>query len=113
MNDEVNKPAHYTSHPSGIECIEVTRHFNFNIGNAVKYCWRAGLKLYPNKDSVLSLITDLEKAVWYIQDEIKRLKGELEDHEKQYTLKIEDSDFFCQYCNTVEPKFCNCQHKAS
>ena len=37
MSDPVNHPKHYTQHPSGIECIEVTEHFNFNIGNAIKY----------------------------------------------------------------------------
>lgn len=61
---------HYTSDPSGVECIQITRHRNFNIGNAIKYLWRAGLK-ESNSD-----IQDLEKAIWYINDEIKRLKGE-------------------------------------
>ena len=42
--DSVNHPAHYNSHPSGIECIEIARHHNFNIGNSIKYLWRAGLK---------------------------------------------------------------------
>lgn len=65
--DNVNHPKHYTSDPSGIECIEVTRHRNFNIGNAIKYLWRNGLK-----DSDAQ-IQDLEKAIWYIQDEINRL----------------------------------------
>lgn len=67
--DQVNHPKHYTSDPSGVECIEITRHRNFNIGNAMKYLWRAGLK-----DSDAE-VQDLEKAVWYIQDEIKRLGG--------------------------------------
>ena len=35
--DQVNHPSHYTSDPSGIECIQITRHRNFNIGNAFKY----------------------------------------------------------------------------
>ena len=65
--DNVNHPQHYTSDPSGIECIEITRHRNFNIGNAIKYLWRNGLK---DSDSQ---IQDLEKAIWYIQDEINRL----------------------------------------
>ena len=64
MSDEINHPAHYTQHPSGIECISVTRHMNFNLGNAIKYIWRAALK----GDS----IQDLEKAKWYINDEIVR-----------------------------------------
>jgi len=67
-SDPVNHPSHYTSHPSGIECIEVTRHLNFNVGNAMKYLWRAGIKDEQTK------IQDLEKAIWYIKDEIKRLK---------------------------------------
>ena len=67
QTDMVNHPPHYTSDPSGIECIEITRHRNFNIGNAIKYLWRAGLK-DGNSD-----IQDLNKAIWYIQDEIKRL----------------------------------------
>ena len=60
--DMVNKPPHYRGHPSGIECIEVTRHMGFNLGNATKYIWRADLK----NDA----IEDLEKAVWYLRDEI-------------------------------------------
>lgn len=66
--DPVNHPKHYISDPSGIECIQITRHRNFNIGNAIKYLWRAGLK-DGNSD-----IQDLQKAVWYIQDEIERLQ---------------------------------------
>lgn len=65
--DEVNHPAHYTSHPSGIEAIQVTEHMNFCLGNAIKYIWRAGLKAD-------NAVTDLEKAAWYIQREIERLK---------------------------------------
>lgn len=66
-NDPVNHPKHYTDHPSGIECIQITEHMNFCLGNAVKYIWRAGLKS-DNK------IQDLEKAVWYIQREIAKEK---------------------------------------
>jgi len=65
-HDPVNHPKHYTSHPSGVECITITRHMTFNIGNAIKYLWRCG-----DKDNQ---IQDLEKAVWYIKDEINRLK---------------------------------------
>jgi len=64
INDPVNHPNHYTSHPSGIECIDITRHMSFNLGNAFKYIWRADLK----GDS----IEDLKKAVWYLNDEIKK-----------------------------------------
>lgn len=62
--DPVNKPKHYNSHASGVECIQVTRHMGFNLGNAIKYIWRADLK----NDAV----EDLQKAVWYLQDEIKK-----------------------------------------
>lgn len=63
-HDAVNHPKHYTSHPSGIECIQVTEHMGFNLGNAVKYVWRADLK----HDAV----EDLRKAVWYIEREIAK-----------------------------------------
>jgi len=64
MNDLVNHPKHYTEHPSGVECIQITEHMNFCLGNAVKYIWRADLK-----DDA---IEDLQKAVWYINREIAR-----------------------------------------
>ena len=67
--DMVNHPKHYTSDPSGVECIQIVRHRNYNIGNAIKYLWRAGLK---NEDKH---IEDLKKAIFYITDEIKRLEG--------------------------------------
>ncbi len=67
-NDPVEHPKHYTIHPSGIECIDITRHMNFNLGNVIKYIWRAGEKG--------NVIEDLKKAQWYLNDEIKRLEGE-------------------------------------
>lgn len=67
-NDNIEHPKHYTSHPSGIECIQITRHMGFNLGNAIKYIWRADLK----NDA----LEDLEKAVWYLRDEIKKRKSE-------------------------------------
>lgn len=67
VEDVVNHPSHYTSHPSGVECIQVTEHMNFNLGNAVKYIWRAGLK---DSDKTLQ---DLNKARFYIDREIARL----------------------------------------
>lgn len=73
--DNVNHPKHYTSDPSGIEYIDITRHRNFNVGNAIKYLWRAGLKIDADKSSINKQIEDLEKAVWYIVDEIHRLGG--------------------------------------
>lgn len=76
--DMVNHPAHYNSHPSGIECIEIVRHHNFNIGNAIKYLWRCGIKTEEGMDIQDKSIEDLQKAIFYIQDEIKRLQKENE-----------------------------------
>lgn len=76
--DMVNHPTHYTSDPSGVECIEVTRHRNFNIGNAIKYLWRAGLKEDASKVLLQKQVEDLRKAVFYINDEIARLTGEFD-----------------------------------
>jgi hypothetical protein len=71
MSDQVNQPKHYTTHPSGIECIQVTEHMGFNLGNAIKYIWRCDLKKND--------IEDLKKALWYVQREIeKRTKLEEE-----------------------------------
>lgn len=63
--DDINAPEHYTAHPSGIECILVTEHMNFCLGNAIKYIWRAGLK----EDK----IKDLKKAKYYLERELQRL----------------------------------------
>lgn len=72
--DNVNHPIHYTSDPSGIECIEITKYRDFCIGNAIKYLWRAGLK----EDSILSqkdkTIEDLKKAIFYINKEIELIQ---------------------------------------
>lgn len=63
-HDAVNHPAHYTDHPSGIECIQITEHMGFCLGNAIKYIWRADLKH--------DAIEDLKKARWYLDREIAR-----------------------------------------
>ena len=63
----VNHPSHYNKHPSGVECIDIAEGFNFNIGNAIKYLWRAGLK-GEQRD-------DLLKARWYIDREIMRMES--------------------------------------
>ncbi len=62
--DMVNHPPHYTAHPSGVEAIQITEHFNFCIGNAIKYLWRAGEKG--------DTLQDLKKAAWYVNREIER-----------------------------------------
>lgn len=101
MADMVYSPKHYTSHPSGIECIQIAEHMGFNLGNALKYVWRADLK----NDA----LEDLEKARWYISREIElrtkqventaKMKEQIDDHKKllddvkvyddskEYTLK--------------------------
>ena len=66
MDDNIANPSWYTKHASGVECIEITKHMNFCLGNAIKYIWRAGLK-----DDALQ---DLKKAEWYIKCEIERLE---------------------------------------
>lgn len=62
--DMVNHPPHYTAHPSGVECITITEHMGFNVGNAVKYLWRA--------DEKGNAVEDLQKAAWYVAREIER-----------------------------------------
>lgn len=68
--DNVNHPPHYNNSPAKcecgrrIECIDVTRHHSFNIGNAIKYLWRCDFKCDD--------VEDLKKAIWYIQDEINQ-----------------------------------------
>jgi len=68
MSDAINPP-HYQSHPSGVECIVVTGHMNFCLGNAMKYIWRAGQKGDQTED--------LKKARWYLDREIQRLEKNL------------------------------------
>jgi hypothetical protein len=70
--DMVNHPYHYTSSDAVcdkcgdcIECIEVTRHMSFNIGNAVKYLWR-----FQDKGG----LEDLKKARWYLEDHMKEME---------------------------------------
>ena len=65
--DMVNAPPHYTSHPSGIECVQITEHMGFCLGNALKYIWRADLKG--------SAVEDLKKARYYIDREIAKREG--------------------------------------
>lgn len=73
--DPVNHPAHYREHPSGVECITITEHMNFCLGNAVKYIWRAGLK---GADPERSALEDLRKARWYLDREISRREAAAE-----------------------------------
>jgi len=67
-NDPVNHPSHYTSHPSGVECIDITKHMDFLTGNVIKYIWRSGLK------STTSELEDLKKAQFYLNAKIAMLE---------------------------------------
>lgn len=73
--DNINHPSPYTSHPSGIECIDIAEHHDFCIGNAIKYLWRAGLKSEDGISKKEKQIEDLKKAIWYIKREIKHLSN--------------------------------------
>ena len=77
--DPVNHPAHYLTHRSGVECITITEHLNFCLGNAIKYIWRA--------DAKGDAINDLSKAIWYLEREITRRKA-LVDMEKAQLLGV-------------------------
>lgn len=70
QHDPVNHPTHYTSGKAvcdcgrPIECIDVVRHMDFNLGNALKYIWRSK---YKNGTE------DIKKAIWYLNDYLKHL----------------------------------------
>lgn len=67
--DNVTKPKHYNVHPSGVECIQITEHMNFTLGNAIKYIWRADLK---------NGVEDLKKAIWYLEREVQKRQSNKE-----------------------------------
>ena len=77
IKDTVNHPEWYNNNPSGIECIEIARHYCFSIGNAFKYLWRAGLKKDSSLTDKQKEIEDLKKAIWYINDRISQLEKEI------------------------------------
>lgn len=66
--EHVNHPKHYNSHPKGIECIDIIRHYTCDIANAIKYLWRAGLKTEMGKENADKEVEDLKKALWFIED---------------------------------------------
>lgn len=67
--EKINHPAHYQSE-KGFEVIDITEAFklDFSLGSVVKYVIRAGKK--PQE----SMLEDLSKALWFLQDRIKRLQ---------------------------------------
>lgn len=76
-HDPVNHPSHYTAHPSGVECVDIAEHMSFNVGNAIKYLWRNGLK------DGQPAVQDLQKARWYIDREIQRVQRDDNDRRTQ------------------------------
>ena len=76
-NDMVNHPSHYTwlKERGGIEVIDITRHLDFDTGNAVKYLLRAGHKSEEGMTDKEKTIQDLKKAAWYINDRIKTIEN--------------------------------------
>lgn len=90
--DLINHPSHYTSHPSGIECIQITEHFNFNLSNAIKYIWRSSLKG--------NVLENLRKAQFYINREIARLDGHAQKGDparNTYGDSIQDKESTARY----------------
>jgi hypothetical protein len=67
-NERVDHPRHYNQHPSGVECIELIEHLPTNLGNAVKYIWRCGLKATETP------LRDLQSAYWYTNRELERIE---------------------------------------
>ena len=66
--DAIN-PAHYQGFSNGAQVVDITEHLSFSAGNAIKYLARAGKK-DPAKH-----VEDLEKAAWFVQREIQRVKA--------------------------------------
>lgn len=77
MLDNVNHPVHYTwlKEKCGVEVIDIARHLDFNLGNAVKYIFRAGHKTSAAMSDIQKEIEDLKKAAWYIEDKIRMLEN--------------------------------------
>lgn len=84
MTDMINHPLHYTSHPSGVECITITEHMGFNLGNALKHIWRADLKG--------AAIDDLQKAMWYVVREIDLRSKPADRHYYPPQQPVEDDE---------------------
>ena len=74
--DKVSHPSHYTwlKELCGIEVIDITRHLDFDLGNAIKYILRAGHKSEEGYSKADKTIEDLQKAIFYLNDEIELIK---------------------------------------
>jgi hypothetical protein len=87
----VEHPPHYNNHPANIECIDVVEHMTFNVGNAIKYLWRAGFKGAE--------LEDLKKAVWYVQREIERLEKPQPANTTYITYQLGNGKIVSYPCN--------------
>ena len=77
QEERVNHPSHYTwlKEKCGIEVIDITRHLDFDSGNAVKYILRAGHKKEAEISDLDKEIEDTKKAIWYLEDKVKMLEN--------------------------------------
>ena len=88
LSNRVEHPSHYTwlKNLCGIEVIDITRHLDFDLGNAIKYILRAGRKPIINEnlsdDFLRAAIQDLKKALFYINDKINMLENEYKSFNK-------------------------------
>ena len=85
MEDMVNSPSHYTN--GSIECIDAMKSMMHGaiVSAFISYCWGASFKYLWRWHYKGKPIQDLEKAKWYINKMIEKLKGEDEVHSKNRT----------------------------
>lgn len=79
MANNIDHPVHYNSHPSGVECIDIAEHHNFNVGNAIKYIWRAGIKKEQGLSDIEKELEDIDKAIWYLTRHRNNLDSKIKD----------------------------------
>lgn len=91
VDSRVEHPSYYNAHPSGVECIDIVRYYNFNVGNVIKYLWRHGLKREEGMSDKAKALEDLRKARFYLDDEIKRLAREAVREDRDFCRKYNHS----------------------
>jgi hypothetical protein len=87
VDSRVEHPSYYNAHPSGVECIDIVRHYNFNVGNVIKCLWQHGLKREEGMNNKAKALEDLRKARFYLDDEIKRLEREAIKEDRELCRK--------------------------
>ena len=103
--EKIDHPNHYNEHPADIECIEVIEHMSLNIGNAIKYLWRAGLK--PGSE----FNEDMGKAIWYIERERERILVLDNKRNEKTTKELLDvilKEYCACCCSSGPDKDCKC-----